>query len=408
MGFWSRLLGGDSTITDNGQGTPPPTVGPSYSPGDPEGVVVESEDIESRSLPSVFASPWSGWPAEWATPALSSRASCLVDTAWACLDKNSSVLSTMPVYKTRDGQVGEPEPWMLNPDPKVYTSWAEFAKQLFWDYQTGEAFVQATDYFSTGYPMFMRVLPPWMVKVEMEGAQRRYFLGSVEITADVLHIRYKSSLDCARGIGPLEAGGARMTAAGVLARYMATMVSAPPPYLTLETDELLNQTDAQRILDQWVESRQTNLGYPAVLDGGVKLQTHQMNARDMALLELAQFNESRICVLLGVPPFLMALPSGGDSMTYSNVEQLFDFHDRSCLRPMATTVMSALSNWALGPGRAVELDRDEYTRPSLAERVNAWVALHGIDAITSEQIQAIERQLFTTSSHVSRPLGGGA
>ena len=53
------------------------------------------------------------------------------------------------------------------------------------------------------------------------------------------------------------------------------------------------------------------------------------------MLELAQFTESRIAVLLGVPPFLVGLPSGGDSMTYSNVSSLFDFHDRSYLRTAA-------------------------------------------------------------------------
>ena len=34
-----------------------------------------------------------------------------------------------------------PADWMTNPDPDLYTSWDEFAKQLLWDYQLGEAFV---------------------------------------------------------------------------------------------------------------------------------------------------------------------------------------------------------------------------------------------------------------------------
>ena len=70
-----------------------------------------------------------------------SRFNELVDVAWACLDLNSRCLSTMPVYRTRDGRVIEPATWMTNPDPTIYTSWHEFAKQLFWDYQLGEAFV---------------------------------------------------------------------------------------------------------------------------------------------------------------------------------------------------------------------------------------------------------------------------
>jgi phage portal protein BeeE len=37
-----------------------------------------------------------------------------------------------------------------------------------------------------------------------------------------------------------------------------------------------------------------------------------MNPKDMALLELLTWNDSRIAVMLGVPPFLVGLPSGGD------------------------------------------------------------------------------------------------
>jgi hypothetical protein len=83
----------------------------------------------------------------------------------------------------------------------------------------------------------------------------------------------------------------------------------------------------------------------------------------MALLELAQFTESRIAVKLGVPPYLVGLPSGGDPMTYSNVTQLFDFHHRAGLNTKVSAVMSALSGWALPRGQRVELNRDEYTRP---------------------------------------------
>ena len=47
-----------------------------------------------------------------------------------------------------------------------------------------------------------------------------------------------------------------------------------------------------------------------------------MSPRDMAMLEIAQFTEARIAVLLGVPPSLVALPTG-DSMTYPNVSTGF-------------------------------------------------------------------------------------
>jgi hypothetical protein len=84
-------------------------------------------------------------------------------------------------------------------------------------------------------------------------------------------------------------------------------------------------------------------------------------------------------------------------MTYSNVTSLFDFHDRSSIRPKVTAVMSALSNWALPRGQCVELNRDEYTRPALAERATAYATLHGIvdadglSALSAAEVRAMER-----------------
>jgi phage portal protein BeeE len=84
----------------------------------------------------------------------------------------------------------------------------------------------------------------------------------------------------------------------------------------LEHPEQLTAAQAAELRGQWVTARLENLGAPAVLSGGVTWKPTQMNPKDMALLELLTWNDSRIAVMLGVPPFLVGLPSGGDSLTY--------------------------------------------------------------------------------------------
>lgn len=410
MSFWSRVFGEHLGITANAN-VPAPAPGtvsePDWTPGDPDGVQLEGEETFSRSLPFPSASPWSGWPADWATPSWNSRFSRLVDTAWAALDLNASVLATMPVYRLRSGRIMEPTSWMSNPDPMIYTSWNEFAKQLFWDYQLGEAFVLPMARRSDGSPLSFRVVPPWLVSVELAGGRRRYRIGSLDATDDILHIRYQSTTDDAHGHGPLEFSGARMVAAEVLSRYATNLASTggtTKEWLVVE--KLLNRQQASDLLDQWVSQRAEHLGLPGVLSGGAQLQqSKQMSAKDLALLELAQFTEARIAIMLGVPPFLVGLPSGGDSMTYSNVSSLFDFHDRSSLRPKAAAVMSALSGWALPRGQSVELNRDEYSRPAFGERAEAYVKLAGIvdpvtgqPAIKAEEIRTMERLIGSGGS----------
>ena len=410
MGFWSNLFDRDpSGITPNAN--PETSVSPTWNPGDPDGVELAGDwtATESRSLPSVLPVPWDGWPSGWQMPNwdFGSRFNELIDVAWMCLDINSRVLSSMPVYRTRSGQVLPPVSWMTNPDPSIYSSWNEFAKQLFWDYQTGEAFVLPMTYTAEGWPGTFRVIPPWMVDVEMNQAQRRYKLRgtTTDVTSEILHIRYKSTTDNPRGVGALENAGGRVLTAGVLARYAREVAqTGGNPTQTLETDQVLTQLDRQDITSEWIASRAANSPYPPVMDKNLKLADHpSITPRDMALLEIAQFTEARIASLLGVPPFLAGLPAtggGDDSMTYSNVSQIFDYHDRSALRPFASDVMAALSGWALPRGQTVELNRDEYSRPDFAARAAAWVALKGAGLIDVAQFAAAERLAGTLSASV--------
>lgn len=401
MAFWSSWFGGGV----NHEGVEPnenpasSVGGEDWSPGDPEGVVYEEFEgtpVEDRALPMVLPSPWDGWPAEWSTPSWGGHGDLtkLVDTAWDCIDLNASILSSLPVYRTRSGQVAPPLAWMTNPDPLIYTSWQEFASQLFWEYHLGEAFVLATSYLG-GYPATFRVIPAHMVQVTTEEGVRVYRIGPRDVTADMLHIRYRSSTDPAQphGVGPLAAAGARIVTIGLLQRYVTNLSSTGGvPLWWISTEKKLNKSDIDEMQRDATEARRRNAGEPAVFGHGATVgQAAQMSAKDMALLEISQWNEARIATKLGVPPYVLALPTGGDSMTYSNVSQLFTFHDRAWLRPKATAVMSALSGWLLPPGEAVEMNRDEYTRPELKERAEAYEILTRSQIMGISEAQRMER-----------------
>ena len=74
-----------------------------------------------------------------------------------------------------------------------------------------------------------------------------------------------------------------------------------------------------------------------------------MNPKDMALVELSQYTDAKIAVLLGVPPPLVGLPTAGDSLTYNTVLMALEQHWRLGLRPSATAVMAGLSRMAAAP-----------------------------------------------------------
>ena len=208
----------------------------------------------------------------------------------------------------------------------------------------------------------------------------------------MLHIRYKSTTDNARGVGPLDVGRSRLIAAGVLLRYVTNFVqSGAVPSGVLESEEELGAKQSAALHKQWVTARMDRLGLPAILSGGVSWKATQVNPLQSALTELAAYTESKISVLLGVPPFLLGLPSSGDPMTYSNASSIFDFHWRGGLRPKAQRVMLALSQWLVPHGTGVEVNRDAYVQPGPYERAQTWQILTSIGVVTPEQVQQIER-----------------
>ena len=362
-------------------------------PATPPGVTVEGGGGTTGPLPRIVPSPWAGWPPDWNTPMWGPwPLAALTDTAWSCIDLNARVLASMPPYLV-DAAPSLSADWVTNPDPDVYTSWDEFAKSLFWDYQAaGEAFVICTARYATGWPARFHVMPPWAVTVDLVDGRRSYQIGGAQVPdGDLLHIRYSGSTISLHGIGPLEVGGPRLVAAQVLAQY-GFQVAANGGVLSsiLTHPDELSGDQAAALQQQWITARQANLGAPAVLSGGVTWESVQMNPEQMALVDLSRWNESRIAVLLGVPPVLVALPTG-DPMTYKNPAQLADWHWRAGLRPFASAVMGALSGWALPRGTTVELNRDAYVEAEPLERAQTAQIYQAMGVLSVDEIRAAER-----------------
>lgn len=346
-------------------------------------------------------SAWSGWPDAWATPGWNQTSSGLIgawgrlaDVVFAAIDLNASILATMPPYVVKGATPQAPVSWLENPEPLVYSSWSDFAKELFWSYQaTGEVFVAATArYADTNYPMRFMVVNPAFVTVDMVRGRRVYSIaGQEQPDGDLLHIKYASWPGDLRGHGPLEAAGARLLAVEALARYSTSLAdNGGLPPAVIRYPKRVTRVQMRQMQADYVEARRSALAVPAILADGAELDTQTSGVRDMALTDLQRFNEARLSVLLGVPPTLLALPSG-DTSTYTNSTNIFDFHWRAGLRPKAAAVMAALSGWLLPHGTGIELNRDEYIRPGLFERAQAYSMLIASGVLTPGEVRVAER-----------------
>jgi HK97 family phage portal protein len=372
-------------------------------PATPPGVeVTVPADDGTRAFPPPRAQPWAGWPAEWETPNWGGRVNELVDVAWAAIDLNASVTAAMPPYLVNRAQSLDTA-WLTNPDPDRYGSWESFWYDMWWDFQAvGEAFLLATARYQSGYPARFHVVPPPLFDVELDDAGlRRYTLGDRDVTGDVLHLRYRATTQDPHGRGPLDAAGSRLVAAGLLARYLRNLMqSGGTPTQVLTVPDQLTAEQAAALQEQWITARIGSLGVPAVLSGGVSFDTPTLNPKDLALLDLAGMTEARLAIMLRVPPFLLALPSSGDSMVYNTAALTLDFHWRAHLRPLVRRVIAPLSQWLTPAGTGLELDRDDYIRPDPVARAQYYEIMVRIGALTVEEVRELER--FANSNLIGK------
>lgn len=362
-------------------------------------------------LPPPQAQAWDGWPVGWAVPwdNYPTTMQARVSTVFACVDFLSRTFSSFPPYIVKDAIPQEPKSWLASPEPEVYTDWTVFAKQIVNSMLLrGEAFLYVTARGSDGWPLRFIAVSPDYVSVEAAGGgAATYAIGGEPVDRkELLHIKYQSAPGDVRGHGPLEGAAQSLIGAAALERYATDLATrGGVPWAVLKHPAKLTDVQAQDIQNGWKRASARRDGAPAVLHGGMELETLTLSPADMALLELRTFDSQQIASCFGVPAYLVGLPMPS-GLTYSNATSLFDFVWRATLRPLAQSIASAISQWALPRGTELEFNRDEFTRPDFGERVQAYAQLFNVvdpvtgeRALTVEEIRSFERlQPFGSSS----------
>jgi len=398
----------------NGAGvnTPASSVGPTSSEGAGNDLII------GRS--SWHAEPWSGWPNGWATPPMGpdhdawsgegvgrQATTAKVSTASTCVDLNSRQLGSFPVYGFKGNTPVELPEWRNSPEPELFEGWAQFIQGAVNSLQLrGECITVVTGRYASpdggltpGRIARFTTINPDIVDVEFIDGRRVVSMGEVEIpAADVCVVRYQSMPGRMRGIGPLEWCGRSLLTSSALEGYASNLAArGGVPWAVLKGRGNINKQQAETAQRRWVEGAASRSGAPAVLGNDIDLVPVSFSPQDMALLELREFDERRICAAFGVPAYLVNVAMAG-SMTYANASQLFDHHWRATLRPLANLLAEAWSRWLLPRGTRLEFNPDRYVQPPLDERATVWQTLHNIvdpatgeRAISIAEIRAAER-----------------
>jgi len=332
--------------------------------------------------------PWPGWPIEWGTawgttPALTER----IAVVYACVERVASALSAMPLQVSKDS-MPQPEPvWIRNPEPLIYTHIGDAITEVVWSLLLrGNAYIQATAKGADGYPLRWAVLDPDKVVWEPGTGVGSWTVDGRRVAYDaLLHIRHLNRPGQRLGWAPLDAAAVNLQAVADFERVASKLArnSGLPTQGMLHTEQDLTETTAQRYKDKW---QARGDGEVAVLGSGLRYESLALNPRDLALLELREFDGRQIATVFGVPPFMINLAMAGD-LTYSTTQGMMDFFWRQTLRPMASNIGRSLGT--LLPGRStVVFNADEYTRGTYSEHVQTMVTAAGGPIIDANEARA--------------------
>lgn len=347
-----------------GPNSPPVSVGPTSSEGFGNTHVLYNES--GPPPPGVMA--WSGWPVGWDTPDwgppgwLAQRTS----TVGTCCDTIGRTVAQFPPLVMTGPTVKDPQPlWTLNPEPGLYASWDEWVRGAVNSLLLrGEVFLAATGRNAEGFPTRWITLNPDGVTVDLDGGRLTYRLGERDLDpADILHVKHQATPGNLRGVGPLEWASRNLYSAGALADFGAGLAArGGVPWAWLQHPGTLAEGQATTIRDQWNEAQPLRAGAPAILSGGMTLNTLSINPEQMTLLGLREFDEQRIAAAFGVPPSYVNLPQP-NGLTYNTAQMIREHFYWDTLRPLSHNLAAGISNWALPYKTNLVLDATEYVAP---------------------------------------------
>ena len=292
----------------------------------------------------------------------------------SCISVIADSIATMPLelYRERNGVMEEmPTPSVLV-RPNAMQSTFEFIHEAVATLALhGCVYIYAPHNIGE-LPSEMRVIHPHRVRMKYDDALGLpyYLVGDERYEIDeVRGIHWLLLAGQSRGVSPLEAQRNTIGTALAMDRFLSQFYGeGATPSSVLESDKPITPEQAQVLRDTWEESHWKRRR-PAVLSNGLRWRSITTSAADMQMLEHKESITRDIARVYRVPLHLIS-GTGGDSMTYQNMETMGTNFVRFTLLPWMRRVEDALSEM-LPITQRVRFNADEFLRADLLTRVRA-------------------------------------
>lgn len=318
-------------------------------------------------------------------PYLDSRSAMGLSSVWRCVTLIADTIADFPWTEWRGDRQLDASRLVRRPMATMTRrewTWRVVATEALFNV-THTLHVGGSD--GEGMPWSLLPIPPNLIQptnFDPWGLlpATEYMVAGQKVSADFLTIIRRAPFpgvtDQLSGI--LDVARRQFTAAVAADVALARYWQAGGPITTqITSDQELDDKDAERIAQRWVNRRTLGADYPAVFGKGAKAEPWGADPTSESAVEARADMNAMVGRYFGVPTRILNAPAG-DSETYSNVEN--DAIDllRYTLRGYMGPIEDAISELLPGDyieGRRMQMDPARFLQGDLASRTTAYVAL---------------------------------
>ncbi|MFT4295633.1 MAG: phage portal protein [Micropruina sp.] len=336
----------------------------------------------------IFPSAGSNWDVYGGMTAARLKAIPAVGRALALIGGMSA---QMPLEDMR-GDTILPRPRLLDaPDPDRPRSW--FVGLQVEDYLVhGNAVCLVTARDAEGWPAAVVWVPAqWVLVTQQPDGRVDYWVNGQHLnTADVVHVRRGADpFNPVRGIGVLEQYMLPLRLINEQDTYQRTILreAAVPSVAVIAPNPDLDQDEADKAAERWVEKYSGPVRRPAILPAGTVVTPLSWSPNDAQMVQAREASLKDAANMLNIDGYWVG--AGAGSYTYKSPGPMYLNLLRQTVSPILADFEGAWSQAWLPRGRRVTFFRREVLADDMSTAV-AWVS----KAITAKIITQSEGRVL--------------
>lgn len=333
-------------------------------------------------------------------------------TAWACVRLISQLCGTLPTKVVKRGDKSRTE--VRNDHTRVFWDRPNPAMTgpTYWTQQFMSSLTYGNPYAWKGREGVLNPSRPWegirelhpfhpkdLQPVRGPNAEKLFLLRGdvdergeqiVRTTDEIAHTPYLSQ-DGYTGLSPIAenavALGIGLRAQAQEGRQITEGLRTPG---VLTSDAVIEQADAQLIVERWMENKTGQNQRPIVLGKGAKFEPITITPQDAQLLEvLGYFAQDIPLQIYGVPPHMVSIVSKSTSWG-SGIEQMFIGFLVTVALPFLIPFEELYSTECLDPDLQLKFTVANLLRGDMNARANFYRTLRMMGVLSADTILELE------------------